>query len=122
MTSSGAKPVLVTAPPLRPDDFYRPHLAELGRAPAVARSVVDSSSGQAVLLDSVAVWGKSYERERNGKPDRSADGIHACPQGAARFTRWLLGELRTLHPGFSPAEPEKWAGTGWSADDHFARC
>ncbi|MCS7480443.1 SGNH/GDSL hydrolase family protein [Umezawaea endophytica] len=122
VTAGGAKLVLVTAPPIRPDDFYQPHMAELDRMPAVAKSVVDTSSGQAVLLDAGAVWGESYERDKDGKADRSADGIHTCPQGAARFTRWLLAELKKLYPGFSPADPQKWANAGWSADKHFARC
>lgn len=122
VTASGAKLVLVTAPPIRPDDFYRPHLAELDRLPAVVKSVVDASSGQAVLLDAGAVWGTSYEQHKDGKADRSADGIHTCPQGAARFTNWLLTELAKLFPGFTPASAQSWANTGWSADNHFKGC
>lgn len=122
VTDAGAKLVFVTAPPIRPDDFYRPHLAEMGRAPASARAVAESSGGRAVVLDAGAVWGDKYQRTRDGKPDRSTDGIHTCPQGAARFANWLLGELAGRYPGFTPAEPTEWANTGWSADKHFVGC
>lgn len=118
----GAKLVFVTAPPIRPDDFYRPHLADLDRAPHVARTVADGSSGRATVLDASAVWGNTYQRFRDGRPDRSTDGIHTCPQGAARFANWLLGALGDLFPGFTPAEPGVWANTGWSADKHFVGC
>jgi len=122
VTEVGAKLVFVTVPPIKPDDFYRPHLADLHRAPAVARAVAAKSSGRATLLDASAVWGSTYQRVRDGKPDRSADGIHTCPQGAARFTNWLLAELAKIFPGFTPAAPRSWANTGWSANAHFKGC
>jgi hypothetical protein len=120
VTGVGARLVFVTAPPIRPDDFYRPHMADLDRAPAVAREV--ASSGKATVLDASAVWGGTYQRVRDGKADRGADGVHTCPQGAARFTDWLLHELATLYPGFTPATARRWANTGWSADIHFRGC
>jgi lysophospholipase L1-like esterase len=120
VTGAGAKLVFVTTPPIRPDDFYRPHLADLARAPEVARAV--AASGKATVLDASAVWGGAYQQVRDGKPDRSADGIHTCPQGAARFTDWLLRELAKLFPGFTPAGAKAWANTGWSADVHFKGC
>jgi len=120
VTGAGAKPVFVTAPPIRPDDFYQPHMDDLNRAPEAARAV--ASSGKAVVLDAEAVWGGAYRQTRDGKADRSTDGIHTCPQGAARFTSWLLAELAKLFPGFAPATPESWANTGWSADEHFKGC
>jgi SGNH domain-containing protein len=122
VTRAGAKLVFVTAPPIRPDDFYRPHMADLRRAPDSARAVAEKSSGRASVLDAGAVWGGTYQRVRDGKVDRSTDGIHTCPQGAARFTRWLLAELAKLFPGFTPAAPRAWANTGWSANDHFKGC
>ena len=120
VTDAGAKLVFVTSPPITPDDFYRPHLADLTRTPEVAKAV--ASGGKATVLDAAAVWGTTYQQVRNGKPDRSADGIHTCPQGAARFTNWLLTELAKLYPGFTPAPAKAWANTGWSADDHFKGC
>jgi hypothetical protein len=122
VSGAGAKLVFVTAPPIRPDDFYKPHMADLKRAPGVARAVASASSGKAGFLDAGAVWGGTYQRVRDGKADRSADGIHTCPQGAARFTNWLLTELAKLFPGFTPASAQTWANTGWSADRHFKGC
>jgi lysophospholipase L1-like esterase len=122
VTGAGAKLVFVTMPPIRPDHFYRPHMADLDRAPDVARTVAASSEGNASVLDASAVWGSIYQRSRDGKPDRSTDGIHDCPQGAARFANWLLGSLAKLYPGFSPAPAQAWANTGWSASSDFKGC
>jgi hypothetical protein len=74
------------------------------------------------VLDAGAVWGSTYQQTRDGAADRSTDGIHTCPQGAARFTAWLLGELAKLFPGFTPAAPQSWTGAGWSADARFRGC
>jgi hypothetical protein len=119
---AGAKLVFVTAPPIKADDFYQPHMADLDRTPDVARAVAASSSGYASVLDASAVWGNTYQQVKDGKADRSADGVHTCPQGAARFTSWLLAELAKLFPGFTPASARDWANTGWSANDHFKGC
>ncbi|WP_308257828.1 SGNH/GDSL hydrolase family protein [Pseudonocardia lacus] len=122
VTAAGADLLFVTAPPIRPDDFYAPHMADLARAPDVARAVAAGSSGRAAVLDAAAVWGPDHQRERDGRPDRNADGVHTCPQGAARFTVWLLDELARRYPGFTPAPATAWADTGWAGDDHFAGC
>ncbi|WP_433175941.1 SGNH/GDSL hydrolase family protein [Actinoallomurus sp. CA-150999] len=122
VTGAGAKLIFVTAPPIRPDDFYKPHMADLRRAPRTARTVAAGSSGRADVLDAGAVWGSTYQRVKDGKADRSTDGIHTCPQGAARFTNWLLTELAKRFPGLTPAAPRAWANTGWSADAHFKGC
>ncbi|WP_409492142.1 SGNH/GDSL hydrolase family protein [Amycolatopsis sp. cmx-11-12] len=121
-SGAGAKLVFVTMPPLKPDDFYQPHMAELERTPDVARTVAAGSGGKAVVLDAVEVWGSAYQQTKDGKADRSADGIHTCPQGAARFTGWLLTGLTEVLPGFTPPAAETWANTGWSADEHFKGC
>jgi hypothetical protein len=122
VTKAGAQLVFVTMPPIRPDDFYRPHMADLRRAPGVARAVAAASGGQATLMDAGAVWGDTYERLRDGAVDRSTDGIHACPQGAARFASWLMRELARETGGFTPAPAEAWANAGWSGDRHFKGC
>ncbi len=121
-TGAGAKLVFVTMPPLKPDDFYQPHMADLERTPDVARAVAAGSGGKAVVLDAAEVWGSAYEQTKDGKADRSGDGIHTCPQGAARFTSWLLTGLAAVIPGFTPPAAESWANTGWSADKHFKGC
>ncbi|WP_237047730.1 SGNH/GDSL hydrolase family protein [Lentzea guizhouensis] len=122
VTGAGSKLAFVSAPPIRADDFYRPHLAELQRTPAVAKAVAQTAPGQAFFLDATAVWGETYQQVKDGKADRSADGIHTCPQGAARFTAWLVDELAEQPGGFTPAEPSAWANAGWSADKHFQGC
>ncbi|RKT87289.1 hypothetical protein SAMN05421805_102295 [Saccharopolyspora antimicrobica] len=122
VTGIGAKLVFVTMPPIKPDDFYAPHVADLDRAPEAARAVAAGSAGWASVLDAGEVWGSTYQQIRDGKPDRSDDGIHTCPQGAARFSNWLLGELAEQYPGFAPAVPRTWANTGWAADTRFKGC
>ncbi|MFE0020401.1 SGNH/GDSL hydrolase family protein [Amycolatopsis sp. NPDC059021] len=119
---AGARLVFVPFPPITPDEFYASHMDDLNRTPQVAKEVAAGSGGHAVVLDSAAVWGSAYQRERDGKADRSTDGIHTCPQGAARFTTWLLGELAKQFPGFTPASPQTWANTGWAADQRFKGC
>lgn len=118
----GGKLVFVTVPPIRPDEFYAPHVPELERTTEVARQVADESEGDAVLLDAGAVWGEEFQQERDGTADRSADGIHTCPQGAARFSTWLLDQLQAAYPAFTPAEPADWANTGWADDAQFIGC
>jgi hypothetical protein len=122
VAGAGAKLVFVTAPPIRPDDFYQPHMAELDRTADIARQVAAASSGRAVVLDASAVWGATYQQLRDGKADRSGDGIHTCPQGAARFTNWLVTELAKQLPGLTPPSPQSWANTGWAADARFKGC
>jgi hypothetical protein len=121
VADAGAKLVFVTAPPIRPDDFYRPHMTDLRRAPDVARAVA-AGSPQVTVLDAGAVWGATYRRTRDGLVDRSTDGIHACPQGAARFASWLVAELAQRSGGFTPAPAEAWANAGWAQDDRFRGC
>nr|BFF19027.1 hypothetical protein GCM10025730_25480 [Promicromonospora thailandica] len=121
-SGAGADLVLVPSPPIRPDDFYAPHLGELDRAERVAREVAAASAGRALYLDSAPVWGDTYRRVRDGLPDRSSDGIHTCPQGAARFAAWLVDELARRYPGFTPADPAEWTDAGWAADARFTGC
>lgn len=118
----GAKLAFVSMPPIKADDFYQPHMADLQRTAAVAKTVADGSGGKAVFLDATAVWGETYQQTKNGKADRSADGIHTCPQGAARFTNWLLSNLTGLLPDFTPPDASTWANTGWSGDKRFQGC
>ncbi|WP_020662498.1 SGNH/GDSL hydrolase family protein [Amycolatopsis benzoatilytica] len=122
VSGTGAKLAFVSMPPIKADEFYQPHVADLQRTAAVAKTVADGSGGKAVFLDATAVWGPTYQQTRDGKADRSADGIHTCPQGAARFTSWLLPNLTGLLPGFTPAAASTWANTGWSGDKRFKGC
>ncbi|MGH3349317.1 MAG: SGNH/GDSL hydrolase family protein [Nocardioides sp.] len=118
---AGADLVLVSMPPIKADAFYKPHMDELAGAAEVARDVAEDGEG-IEFLDASEVWGQTYQRKHAGEIDRSKDGIHTCPQGAARFADWLLGELADLHPGFEPADAEEWANTGWTSDKRFHGC
>jgi hypothetical protein len=122
VTEAGAKLVIVTMPPIKPDDFYRPHMKDLKHATQAAQTVADTSNGHAVVLDASQVWGATYQRIKDGKTDRSSDGIHTCPQGAARFTSWLLDEMTKMYPAFTPPRATEWANTGWSGDKRFIGC
>lgn len=122
VTEAGAELVFVTMPPIEPDDFYEPHMADLDRAPEVARSVAEGSDGLANVLDAAEVWGDTFQEARDGEPDRNPDGVHTCPQGAARLTHWMLDELGAMFSGFTPPAPEEWADTGWSEDARFGAC
>lgn len=121
-SGDGAKVVFVTMPPIKPDDFYRPHMADLTRTGDVAKSVAAASAGKATVLDSTEVWGPTYQQTKDGRKDRSEDGIHTCPQGAARFTNWLLNGLTGVLPGFTPPAAETWANAGWAGDKRFQGC
>ena len=121
-TAAGAKLVFVTMPPIKPDDFYQPHMADLAHSEAAARAVAAGASGQATVLDATAVWGSTYQQKRGDKPDRSSDGIHTCPQSAARFAAWLLARLHEQYAGFEPAPAQAWANAGWSANPDFHGC
>lgn len=122
VTEAGADLLFVTMPPIEPDDFYAPHMDELDRADEVAEEVAQASGGAAVFLDAEAVWGPAYQRERDDRLDRSSDGIHTCPQGAARFTSWFLDELADAYPEFTAPDPEQWANTGWASAEEFPGC
>lgn len=113
--------LLVSMPPIQPDEFYQGHMPELVGAHEVARSVA-AEHERVEYLDASAVWGEVYSKERDGKVDRSDDGIHVCPQGAARFTTWLMNEVTGLYPDFEPADVETWANAGWADDEEFVGC
>ncbi|WP_205529191.1 SGNH/GDSL hydrolase family protein [Microbacterium halotolerans] len=113
--------LLVSMPPIRPDEFYESHMDELASADEAARRVASDLDG-AEYLDASEVWGDEYARERDGATDRSDDGIHTCPQGAARFTSWTLEQLADRYEGIAPADADTWANTGWSDSELFRGC
>lgn len=113
--------LLISMPPIEADEFYADHMDELDSAHEAAAAVAEETD-HATFLDASEVWGEEYSREHDGSIDRSDDGIHTCPQGAARFTIWLLDELSDRHQGFSPAPAEGWANDGWSDAEVFAGC
>jgi hypothetical protein len=117
-----AEVVFVTVPPIRADDFYAPHVDELARTTAAAQAVAQRSEDRAIVVDASAVWGKTFTKDVDGKRFRSDDGIHTCPQGAARFTNWLLDTLTAVYPAFTPPTASKWANAGWASDKAFIGC
>jgi hypothetical protein len=119
---AGAKLVVTTMPPIKVDDFYAPHMDDLRRTTGLVKAMADGSGGKAVVLDSAEVWGPTHQQDRDGKRDRHPDGVHTCPQGAARFTAWLMGKLTQQVPGLTPAAPESWANAGWAGDPVFKGC
>lgn len=121
VTEAGAQLVFVTMPPIKPDGFYADHMDELERTSRLVKEVA-AGSDKAVALESSEVWGDSFQLRRNGKLIRKSDGIHTCPQGAARFTVWLLDELAGRYPGIDPAKPKSWANAGWAGDSSFKGC
>ncbi|WP_210769089.1 SGNH/GDSL hydrolase family protein [Ruania alkalisoli] len=118
---SDADLLLVSMPPIEPDEFYADHMDELAATSEVAAEVAAQDDGTE-FLDASEVWGEEYSREHDGQVYRSSDGIHTCPQGAAEFASWLLDELVGLYPGFEPADAEEWANAGWSSDELFTGC
>lgn len=116
-----ARLLLVSMPPIAADEFYADHMDELASAHDAARKVADERESVA-FLDASQVWGEEYSRLRDGRSDRSDDGIHVCPQGAARFTSWLTERVAEEHVGFTPAPAEKWANAGWASEGEFVGC
>lgn len=113
--------LLVSMPPIEADEFYADHMDELASAHDAARKVADERDS-VEFLDASQVWGEEYSRERDGRTDRSDDGVHVCPQGAARYASWLTERLAEGHVGFTPAPSEKWANSGWASDGEFVGC
>ncbi|MFF1377601.1 SGNH/GDSL hydrolase family protein [Streptomyces sp. NPDC058308] len=109
---AGAELVIVTAPPFKIDDFYKPHEAEIKTAPRSAKDVAAKHRDTVHFLDSAALWGNDGTAP---KAQRSKDGIHSCQQGAAAFAQWLTKELGQRY-SFTPAPADRWATGSWTGD------
>ncbi len=46
----------------------------------------------------------------DGAPDRKPDGVHVCPQGAARFADWFAARLAERYDGLATAAPQWLSG------------
>jgi hypothetical protein len=110
---AGAELVFVTAPPLRADQAH-PTLAQ---HLAVIEEFVVMHPGTHLLVAGGA-WGTEFDADigDDGAPDRKPDGVHVCPQGAARFASWLVDELDRIYDGASPVFPSAWVGGPWTTD------
>ncbi|MFE9370514.1 SGNH hydrolase domain-containing protein [Streptomyces sp. NPDC006711] len=112
---AGAKLVLVTAPPIKIDDFYKKYEPQMRTAPKAAEAAAKNSDGAAVFLDSAQLWGTDAAGK---KAQRSSDGIHNCQQGAAAFAKWLTEQLGG-EAGFTPAPVDAWAQGEWTGDARY---
>lgn len=117
VTGAGAELLLVSAPPFKVDDFYKPHESEIKAAPKSAKPVADEHPDSVRFLDAAPLWGTD-----NGAAmaQRSKDGIHSCQQGSAAFAQWFGKELHRLY-GFTPAEAEKWATGSWTGEKVYSQ-
>ncbi|GAB2941726.1 SGNH hydrolase domain-containing protein [Nonomuraea fastidiosa] len=112
---AGARLVLVSAPPFKIDDFYRPYAAAIKSAPAMAAQAAAGPGAR--FLDASELWGTDYAAD---KAQRSKDGIHSCQQGSAAFATWFAKRLGEL-AGFTPAPPAAWATGPWTDDERFSK-
>ncbi|MFC7302844.1 SGNH/GDSL hydrolase family protein [Streptomyces monticola] len=112
----GAQLVIVTAPPFKIDEFYKPNEGAIKTAPKSAREVAEKHPGKVRFLDAAALWGTDATAD---KALRSQDGIHSCQQGAAAFAKWFGGKLGEQFP-FTPAAPQEWAKGSWTGDKKYA--
>jgi len=114
--ATGADLVFVTPPPMREDQTH-PGLAQ--QIDVVTQFVAATPGTH--LVDSDAVWGASYDADigDDSAPDRKPDGVHVCPQGAARFASWLVDELDRLYDGVTPVFPTAWARGEWSTHVNY---
>ncbi|MFD8453257.1 MULTISPECIES: SGNH/GDSL hydrolase family protein [Streptomyces] len=117
VNEAGADLLLVSAPPFRLDDFYRPHKAEIESAPRSAKSVAGKHPDTAGFLDASALWGDDGAAK---KAQRSKDGIHSCQQGSAAFAVWF-GEQLEKRYGFDPAAAGTWATGTWTGEEVYSR-
>jgi hypothetical protein len=108
--------VVVTPPPLR-DDLVDPGLE---RQIAVARELVAADSDHVTLIDASALWGDTLDIDigADGAPDRKPDGVHVCPQGAARFADWFAARLAERYDGLATAAPQ-WLSGPWTTDARY---
>jgi lysophospholipase L1-like esterase len=114
---SGADLVFVTPPPVRPD-LIRAGLAD---QLAIVRELADAEPTRIHVIDSSALWGPTMERDMDGDsvPDRKPDGVHVCPQGAARYAAWLVDQLAGTVDGLTPVFPSAWLGGTWAASIRY---
>ncbi|MCX4851658.1 SGNH/GDSL hydrolase family protein [Streptomyces sp. NBC_00893] len=109
---AGADLLIVSAPPFKIDDFYKPNETAIKTAPRSAREVAEKNPDTVHFLDASALWGPDGAA---AKAQRSKDGIHSCQQGSAAFATWF-GKKLNLRYGFTPASPNQWATGSWTGD------
>ena len=108
--------VVVTPPPLR-DDLVEPGIE---RQVAVARELAAADPEHITLIDASDLWGDTLVTDigDDGAPDRKPDGVHVCPQGAARFADWFAARLAERYDGLATAAPQ-WLSGPWTTDARY---
>ena len=61
----------------------------------------------------------AFDLDADGAPDRKPDGVHVCPQGAARFAAWFVDALDARFDGLTPAFPSAWVGLDWQTSERY---
>lgn len=113
----GARLVFVLPPPVR-DDLVDPGIL---RQVQVVQELRDQSGGSVLYVDTVPLWGPTMQVDLDGDgvPDRKPDGVHVCPQGAARFAAWLVDDLAGRFGDVVPQPVGSWAGGDWTASIRY---
>ncbi|MFC8246142.1 SGNH/GDSL hydrolase family protein [Streptomyces chartreusis] len=114
---AGAKVVLVSAPPIKIDGFYKQHEAQMRTAPQAAAEVAGNNGGTVAFFDASQLWGTDASAQ---KAQRAADGIHNCQQGAAAFAKWFTEKLGERE-SFTPASVDSWAQESWTGDARYGK-
>ncbi|MFD4831267.1 SGNH/GDSL hydrolase family protein [Streptomyces uncialis] len=117
VNDAGAELIIVSAPPFKVDDFYKPHAAAIDTAPMSAKSVAEQHPDTVHFLDASTLWGTDSTA---AEAQRSKDGIHSCQQGSAAFAQWFGKKLNTLYP-FTPAAAGQWATGAWTAEKVYGK-
>ncbi|MFL0025990.1 SGNH/GDSL hydrolase family protein [Streptomyces sp. NBUL23] len=117
VNDADAELVIVSAPPFKIDDFYKPYAAAIDTAPKSAKSVAGQHPDTIHFLDASPLWGTDSTA---AKAQRSKDGIHSCQQGSAAFAQWFGKKLNALYP-FTPAAADQWATGAWTAEKVYGK-
>jgi hypothetical protein len=112
----GADLVVVTPPPVR-SDLVDPGLA---RQVSVVRDLAATDPQHVVLIDASTLWGTGLVTDigNDGAPDRKPDGVHVCPQGAARFAVWFTQQLGDRYLGVDPTTTD-WLRGPWTTSPRY---
>ncbi len=112
-----AELVVLTPPPIR-DDLVDPGLA---RQIEVVNELVAGGEGHVHLVDTLVAWGPTmaFDIDGDGAPDRKPDGVHVCPQGAARFAVWLTADLASRFDGVALQPADVWGAGDWSTSRRY---
>ena len=111
----GALLVVLTPPPVR-DDLVDPGLAtQLQVVGEIA------AAGGVIVVDTAPAWGTTMAVDIDGDavPDRKPDGVHVCPQGAARLAMWLLDDLAARVDGISVPPADRWVTGPWTSSERY---